>query len=301
MKRRVVKQANQAYTITLPIDWVRKNKIEKKLEVDVNESERTLVINSEGAVEGGSVRLDVSELCGRNIQIHINALYAKGIDEIELISDEDISKLIMKATSSLMGYALVKQEGRSYFIKDIGGTGYSDLDEVFKRVFQMVILFYESAFSDIFGKSEETLDTLKSRDQEVNRFCLYLQRSINKSSYPDAINGRTLFTYSFILEQIGDEIERMWRTYIKYKSKKNEKIKELLEFVKELLGKGFDLYYSFNSIKIEEIYKTRDEIREKSLKLINLDAATLRFIRHAVKIAEQVADLNQLTMMRKIH
>jgi phosphate uptake regulator len=204
MKRRVVKQANQAYTITLPIDWVRKNKIDKKLEIDVNENERTLVINSEGTVDGGKIKLDVRNLCSRNIHIHINALYAKGVDEIEITSDKDISGLIIKATSNLMGYALVKQEGYNYLIKDVGGVGYSDLDEIFKRVFQMVILFYESAFSDIFGKSEETLDTLKSRDQEVNKFCLYLQRAINKSSYPDAINGRTLFTYSFVLEQIGD-------------------------------------------------------------------------------------------------
>ena len=44
MKRKVIKQASQAYTITLPIDWVRQNQISNKSEVDVTVSERSLII-----------------------------------------------------------------------------------------------------------------------------------------------------------------------------------------------------------------------------------------------------------------
>ena len=46
MKRKVIKQANQAYTITLPIEWVRKNKISKNSEVDIQIREKTLMVNT---------------------------------------------------------------------------------------------------------------------------------------------------------------------------------------------------------------------------------------------------------------
>ena len=65
------------------------------------------------------------------------------------------------------------------------------------------------------------------RDREVNKFCLFLQRAINKSSYPDVVNSRALFSYSYMLEKIGDEVERLWRTNIKNKIKKTKEFKEI--------------------------------------------------------------------------
>jgi len=300
MKRKVIKQANQAYTLTLPIDWVRKNNISEKSEVDVEIIEKSLVINSSNPVAGGKAKIDVSNLDSKNIYRHISALYAKGIDEIELISDKDVSSDIISYLNQMMGYALVEQKNNIYRIKDVKAGEYQDLDEIFKRVFQMVLLFYDSLVNDVFGKEKETLESLKNRDMEVNKFCLYLQRAINKSSYPDMIKGRALFTYSFALEKIGDEIQRLWRTAIKYKIKKCPLLKELTVLSCEGLGKSFEFYYQFNPKKIGEIYRIRDNVRKKSMDLLKIDSHTARFVRHAVKIMEDAADLSHLTLMMKL-
>jgi phosphate uptake regulator len=300
MKRKVIRQANQAYTITLPIDWVRKNKIDKNSEVDLAVNEKSLIINSENTDFGGSIKLDVSELSPRNIHEHLTALYARGYDEIEITSDKDISSIITSRLSSTIGFALVSQSKDKYIIRDISPSNYPNLDDIFKRVFQMLILFYDSAFSDIFGEQKETLENLKSRDIEINKFCLYLERAVNKSAYQNPVNSRILFAYSYMLEKISDEIERAWRTNIRYKPKKSKEVKELVSLSKQCLEKAFDLYYQFNPKIVDGIYSLREKVREISLKVKDKDPETIRFVRHNVKIAEDLADLNHLALIRKL-
>jgi len=300
MKRKVIKQAKQAYTVTLPIDWVRNNNISENSELDVKDLGRSLIINSDQPVAGKSIKLDLSGINKRSVYMYIIAAYAQGADEVEITSDTDVSPTIVACLNSIIGYALISQDKNKYLIKDINPGNYGNLDEVFKRVFQMILLFYEAAISDIFGEEKENQVNLKARDSEVNKFCLYLQRAINKLSYDDQTKGRIMFTYSFALEKIGDEIERLWRTNVKYKVKKTPEIKKLIEMSKEGLGKAFELYYQFNKKKIEEIYEMRDKVRAKTLTFKKLDPNTMRFLRHATKIIEEAADLNHLALMKQI-
>jgi len=300
MKRKVIKQANQAYTITLPIDWVRKNKLDKNSELDLSESEKSLIITNQGETEHKTARVDINTLDERNIARIIKALYAKGIDEIELTSTQDVTSTIIRAISNTIGFALVSQKDNTYTIKDVGGTSYSDLDEIFKRVFQMILNFYESAINDIFTTEKETLESLDSRDREINKFCFLLQRAINKMSYSDIINGRALFTYSFGIEKIGDEIHRLWRANLKHDVQKTPQIKKLAQDSLLGLEKAFEFYYQFNPKYAEHVYDLRQKVREDYLKIKTDNKHTTRFIRHIVKIIEDAADLSHLTLMMKL-
>ncbi|MBT3398276.1 phosphate uptake regulator PhoU [archaeon] len=301
MKRKIIKQANSAYTMTLPIDWVRANKISGSSEVNVSVEGKSLVVSNEGVVEGKKVKIDVEGLDDRNISRQITALYARGVDEIKITSCKKVcSSKIINMLGNTLGYAIISHDEGEYVIRDMGGGNYSDLDEIFKRVFQMVISFYYSAIKDIFGKQEETIEGLWARDREINKFCLYLQRAVNKMSYPDPIMGRLLTTYSFELERIGDEIQRLWRTNLKYNVKKTDKLRKLAETSAEGLGRAFDFYYQFNPKVAEDIYVLREKVREDSLKLLGLDKHTVRFTRHIVKIIEDAADLSHLTLMMKL-
>ncbi|MEI7718487.1 MAG: hypothetical protein WCI72_01350 [archaeon] len=297
MIRKVIKQANQAYTITLPIEWVRENNIDKNLEVDVLAQDKSLVICNKKGVSVKKAKILVDSADRIVLARKIQALYAKGIDEIEISSKEEISSKIISIMVELIGYALVSQDKNSYTIKDVGGSNYSDLDEIFKRVFQMVLMFYDSAIEDIFGKEIETKESLDNRDKEINKFCLFLERAINKMYYSDPVKGRALFTYSFSLEKIGDEIHRLWRANIENKTKKTEKLKELMLLSKEGLDLTFDLYYTDNFSTAERIYRLKDKVRKNAESLTKQES--FDFARHAIKIIEDVADLNHLNLIIK--
>ncbi len=297
MIRKVIKQANQAYTITLPIEWVRKNSIDKNPEIKLEIQDKSLLVSNmhEVALRKEVVHFDTDNLFAIGRRIH--SLYAKGIDEITIHSKEEISSKLIETAAELIGYALVSQNKNVYTIKDIGGGNYSDLDEIFKRVFQMVLMFYEAAINDICGKQSETLVGLDKRDEEINKFCLFLQRAINKMSYADPIKGRVLFTYSFSLEKIGDEIHRLWRTNINNKSKKTEKLKQLMLFAKEGLDLSFDFFYENNLAILDKIHKIKIKVRKDAEALTKQES--LDFGRHIIKIVEDSADLGHLSMMMK--
>jgi phosphate uptake regulator len=296
MKRKVIKQANQAFTITLPIDWVRKNKIDEKSELNVIEDNKSLIVESFGQLEIKKIKIDVSGFEKRNLFRHINSLYAAGYDEVTLISDCDISSKITLILNSLIGYALVSQTKNTFVIKDIGGGGLGDLDEIFKRVFQAIILFYESAIRDIFGLEEETSEGLKSRDLEVNKLCFYLQRCINKMAYGDSVKGRAIFTYSFELERIGDAILHIWRENIENGAKKSKELKEVAILSKRCLEEAFDTYYMFNSKNLERYYDTRQLVRKKVENIKGNDV----ILRNIVGVAESSLDLTHLAMVMKL-
>jgi len=298
MRRKVIKQANQAYTITLPIDWVRENEIDKTRELEIETHEKTITLTNPGKTARKKVVINTTGASVQEMYRIINALYAKGIDEIELTTDECTSK-ISEALNNTIGYALVSKEKDTFIIKDIGGTTHENLDEIFKRTFQMILSFFSSAIEDIFKENEETLPGLKARDREINKFAHYLQRAINKKSYPDQIKGRVLFTYSFELEKMGDEIERLWRTHIKYKINTTKEIEKLAKDSLRVVEKVFESYFIENTKNPVEVYKMRNKLREDSMKIKD-NAITTRAVRHIVKIAEEAVDLTHLNLMMKL-
>jgi len=300
MKRKVIKQANQAYTMTLPIEWVRQNNITKDSELDVTLSDKSIIISNTAGVEVKKSKIIFSNLNERALNAQIKALYAKGVDEIEISSKQDISSLIYEALQETIGFALVSNTSDTFIIKDIGGTNYSELDDIFKRVFQMVLLAYDLAIKDIFGKQKETMQGLDSRDREINKFCIFLERAISKMSYPNQINSRVLFAYSFALEKIGDEIHRLWRTNIKYGIKQTEAIKSLTESSNQGLSLAFDIYYHPNPENIDKLFNIRNKTRGKSMDLLKLEPNTARFVRHVVKIVEDAADLSHLSLIKNL-
>ena len=262
-------------------------------------NEKSIVISTDSPREVKKISIDATEWQERTIMNTITALYSLGADEIKIISKKDISEYVRKALNNVMGFALVSENHNEYVIKEINSGEYQHLDEVFKRVFQIILAFYESAIKDIFGEEKEKLSSMSLRDIEVNKFCLYLQRAVNKSSYADVIKSRAIFTYSFALEKISDEIERLWRTNIKYKPTKPKELKSLAQMSSEGLGKAFEVFYQFSNNLMEELYSIREKARDKASTIKSTDPHVVRMMRHIIKIVEDAADLNHLSIMLK--
>lgn len=296
MKRRLIKQASQAVTITLPIDWIRNNGLKAGDEIDVRQSEDNLILNAGKKTVTGKLELNTTGFHRRVYFLNINAAYARGIDEIYLENDK------YPELTQTIGYAVVSQKGDKYVIRDVAGKTMENLDDIFKRIFQIVLGFYDAAINDVLNKNAgEDYETLKKMDAEINRFVLFLQRSIMKFSHSEPINARILFAYSFALEKLGDEILRFWRAALKGNIKKDPKIKEIILLSKKALERAFEIYYFSNYDKIKKTTELRDSIRDKSIKLMNLNQATTELLIHAVRISDDSYDLVHLSLMKKFN
>ncbi len=293
MNRKLVKQAGQAITITLPIGWIRRNNLVPGEEIEVEEKENELILRSGKKVVTGSIKIDTENFNRRMRYVYLNAAYAKGVDQIELFSDKnDYPDL-----NQNIGYAVVKQKDKQFTIRDISGVSSENLDDIFKRVFQMIIAFYESALEDLFHNTAADIDSINKKDYEINRFILFLQRSILKLSSTDPDNGKIIFAYSFELETISDDIGRLWRTGLKV-NMEDSKIREILELSKEGIECAFAIHYRTSPENIKKLMTIKDALHQKYEKLGKLDITTAKMVIHAIKIVESANDLSHLALMK---
>ncbi len=295
MKRKLIKQAGQALTVTIPIEWIRNNGLKAGDEIDLELHGPNLLMKSSQKETESITTINITDLDYRLKFVHINAAYAKGINQVEV----DAEKGYYPDLKQNMGYAVVEQKGKHFTIRDISGTTTENLDNIFKRVFQMILRFYDSAIKDVFGENKGTLESINAFDAEINTFSLFLQRSIMKHSYPDTNAGKIMFAYSYALEKLGDEVLRFWRTDIEKKVFMTEAIKEIIFLSKNMLEKAFAVYYNTKSEKIEEMMKLKALIRKKASKLPSLDAHASKLIMHGVRIAEDSFDMIHLALMKK--
>jgi phosphate uptake regulator len=300
MKRKIIKQKNNAYQITLPISWIRENGINKDSEVDLEVSGREILVKTDDFSHEKKIKLDFRNVSWRSQYTIIASAYCAGVDQIEIHVDKDITNDIYKFLNTIMGYALVEQTSSKLVIKYLSPGGYDDIDMIFKRVFQMIILFFDSANKDIYGAQEASKEEVFNRDMEVNKFCLYLMRAINKMSYQCREAERAIFTFSYLIENIGDEIRRMWQENSIKKTKKPKGMQEVSILSKEVLQKAFFVFQNFNHKKVDEIYTLRNEVRKKAEKIKTDNSSIWGILRHIINIAEMAADISHLTIMKNL-
>jgi len=300
MKRKLVKQAGQAVTITLPIQWIREHNLKAGDEIDIQENEKNLILQTENKTSQGKVTIDGRNFKRIRMTYHfLNAAYTKGIDEVTFLSKKCFIDLQQQ-----MGYAVIQQKGEEHTMQDISGTATEKIDDIFKRVFQMVITNYEKAMKDIFNEQKENHESIRQSDVEINKFTNFLERAIMKQTYADAATGKILFAFAFSLERIGDTILRLWRPIINYKSarqwvKNNKEAKELSTTTQTMLEKAFLLYYNPTAKVIEETIQLREKAREQGKTLLEKGKA-VEFVMHTLKIAEDAYDLTQLSLMKSM-
>lgn len=292
MKRKLVSQAGQAITITLPIDWIRQNKLKPGDEIDVEEAENKLILNSGKKISFGKISFDVSSFHKRMQYFYTNAAYAAGFDEVNISGKDSYPDL-----SQNLGFAVISQKETNYVIKDMGGINHEDLDGVFKRVFQMIIQFLDKAIEDVFERKEANLDHIRTMDSEVNKFALFLQRAIMKTNYSGSISGKVIFSYANSLEQIGDDVLRLWYTAREHKISQNKEIKDFVLIARDSIQKAFEIYYQYNENKVKEMYKCKQAMKKSELSVFSYDAPTSLFCCFVKNIINSCYDLTHLSLM----
>ncbi|MGV8087380.1 MAG: AbrB/MazE/SpoVT family DNA-binding domain-containing protein [Candidatus Woesearchaeota archaeon] len=292
MKRKIIQQAKQAYTITLPIEWIKNSKLKAGDEIDIAIDGKDLIIKTDNRQVGGEIKIDAKEMDARLINNYLSAAYAGGFDQVDInCSSNEISDL-----NQMIGYAVINQRKDSCTIKDISGSTFENLEEIFKQVFQSVISYYEFAIEDISKDRKGNTLSIRKKDDDINKYTFFLQRSMIKKGYTDSVLRKIMFTYAFELEKIGDSIFRIWDSELKEKQSDNLTI-EILTISKQCLEKAFAIFYQTSTKNIKELLVLRDKLKDKTelslKKYKNSRKATI----YALSIVEDCVDLTHLSLM----
>ncbi len=288
MNRKIIAQGGQAYTITLPIKWVREHGVDKLSEIDVIELENSLVLRAPEVQSSKSVTIALSQKPKRLHRLYISCAYAAGYDEV--IVDQ---KIDAKDLTQCLGFVIVRSNSQTV-IKDISGVASQNIEEIFKQLFQMIISHYKEAMRLLFVEKNYNSALLRERDIEINKFCWYLLRAVVKHKYTNSLESKLLFAYAYNLEQLSDEIVRMYAG-----ARREACTKEVHTIVmrgEQVLEFAFNALHS--KMSSERVYTLRDTLRTKSYESITAKNAIV--LKRFVKVIELATDLSQLTTIKHI-
>ncbi len=223
-----------SYTITLPIEWVKKYSLEKSRQVDLSITWSALVIKPEG-IEKTKATVDAKVLRHSLTRV-IQILYKKGVDEIKLINADtkQTTEIYDIISNRCIGYEIIEHKKDVLIIKDIAKEASENFETLLRRCFLLIIEM----------SKEQDKELIKKYDQNLNKLHAYCLRLLMKQGHKDYELVTLYSKLCSLLENIGDDFSYM----LLFGKRPNKSIREYLETC-------YDLYYAFSYEKFDEAQK----------------------------------------------
>lgn len=242
MRRKLVKQGNTTYTVSLPKDWVERLNLEQGNDIDIEELGDNLTISSlKNKQKNNPIHFSsIPEKLAHEI---IVSSYKAGIREIDI---EGINKSkIDSALKNTIGLEIISSKGNKISIIDLGAFDEQNIEKAENQIYWRILYMIERVLAN--AKISEIEDI----DLEINKLSFYIQRNL-ASRYSSNYKNFIVFEKISLLESLGDFI----KLFVNHSKLDNRSIK----FIKEVSS----LLESLRGIKSKEEYI---EIYEKLAKI----------------------------------
>jgi len=330
MKRRVIKQGHNTFTITLPIKWANKVELKPGSELDVSEQGTSLVIGTSN-VSGKSTmaEIDITGLPNPLLWRLVSTAYRSGYDEIKInfegiendkerlaefsydVTDwfyrgelprERVQRLspieaIQALVNRFVGVEIIEQKQNYVIIKQFGEISYKEFDNALRRIFRVLTFMGPDILSAIKADDRTTLKSMHMIDTNIDRFEDYCLRVLNTKGYADYKKTSTIYTTIFLLEQLGDEYKRIAKHVVEDKVKYGPKSLKFFDEVNQQFEAYNDLFYNFNLAKVLKVFEKEEYFASTSKKLskkATLDEVEL--YHHLKKITRLIISLVELAI-----
>ncbi|MBT5022896.1 AbrB/MazE/SpoVT family DNA-binding domain-containing protein [Candidatus Woesearchaeota archaeon] len=258
MKRKIIKQSGRAYTITLPVKWIREINIREGDELNITQLNDELLVSAHAhKKEKKIIKLDVPEGRESAIRTIIVNAYRSGFDIIEVVFKGKKQILTNTVDTFLIGFELFEKSKNQFIIETVSEPSYENFENMVNRMIYLLQEIFEIL-------PEENIDNLVYKVQKYDNF---LKRCISKELF--SIGGAT-FLWQFLsnLTQIARLAYHFKKSLLKNKKTFDKKVKEIyvmLNEMLELLKKGY-LKKDFNVLS--ELHSFDQKINENAEKLI---------------------------------
>jgi phosphate uptake regulator len=260
MKRKLVKQGAATMMISLPSKWIKANKLEKGDEINLEEKDNGLLINTEKiSKEKREIKINLTEENKKNIKNILSHVYGRGFDKIILEGKhKDCLKEIKSTVSDLLlGFEVTEIVNNKMTIENISEPTGQKYDIMLKKTFQIIEETQDLVINDFEANNFPNFEDMKDLRRQTDRFILFCRRLLSKEDTgKEALTQWELLTF---LMHIQHRYEFLYRYATENKIARNKEIINLLIESKEYFKYFKDAYYNKD---INLIHKIND-LREK--------------------------------------
>lgn len=270
IKRKIVQHGPSTLIISLPSNWVKQNGVKKGDELDVKEEGKTLVVGVDKITTNSALTQDITGMRPFLVTRFLARSYQKGYDKIYLEHDSlELLKTIQQKTLELIGYEIIEQNDKNCMIQSISSSIELDFDNSLRKAFLITKIMLETCYDAYKNGDRPTLQNLYIKDVEVNRFCYFCLRQINKEHYVSnerVQQSHILYYLIEALEDLGDNYKKLAKQLADTK-RKNKDIITLLGMLMEQFELSYSYFYKPSLEKANNAYDLYTEI-EKKIKVI---------------------------------
>jgi phosphate uptake regulator len=276
MRRKVIRQGHNTFTVSLPKKWCDSHNLKEGEEIDIGEKGDLLILSKEAYRGTGEIDIDITGLERGAIMLLIESLYTYGYGNIKLTTKDAkiqdymhkkeiaVSSVIQNAISRLIGAELVNSSKNSFEIEVLIEDSQEKFDVTLRRLFLLIISMFESFIEGIRKKDKSKMEAVETEHINIKKFSNYALRLLNKFGYLDA--EKTTF-YFAIIKFLGkfDEIIKNFAGYtiIEGKLDLSEKCADMIEEINEAFKKYYGIFYKYDLRKMSELHKERDLFKQK--------------------------------------
>jgi len=297
MKRKVVKQGAATLTISLPLGWAKKFKLDSGDELEVDERGNDLLVSAVKSKVVSLRQLDLTDL-DPLINRCFLSLYINGHDEVKFtFKNPELIKQVQKVCGELIGFEIV-EAGRSYcIVKQIAAETEQDFDVIIRRLYLLLKGIFEDGAKVISEKKNEaSLNALIARDLDVNKFSNFCLRHLNKKGYKDYSKTLNIYSVILTLEQTGDCLKDFFNHILQA----NVPSKQVIDYYRDVSGL-FSLCYEFtfdtNRIKAKQIAKKYDSLKKELMSALDsADKEQVKYLMLMKVLVEKVILIDGLQL-----
>ena len=313
MKRKIIRQGNNTLTITLPRKWTEKFGIKGGDEIDVEEQDKALVINSGRVKSESSVSVSLHNMNQPILWRHLIGAYRAGYDTIEIKFDPSATysniytsyadfkkkmtmtpiEVVRDAFNGLIGMEIIEHKKDSCVVKDLGEVSDKEFDNALRRIFFLIEGIAEDNLQLIDDSKDSLFKSIDITDTTIDRFCDYCLRVLNKKGYKHFKKTPVIYSTVLLLEYIGDEYKRVSRHVFHSKKKFGSVSINLFEDTNKLFSLFHSAFYDFKKEKMIQLYEENEKLKNK-IKTSKLNEEEKEVVHHLKKIIRFITDLMQL-------
>ncbi len=315
---RRLQRIGSSILVSLPIEWVQANKLEKSDEVEIETGTNSVSITPTGGSRPpNEVVIEYPVSKQENISAYVTGAYLIGYDIIKIkgkssISIEDREK-IRRLMRRLVGMEIVEEDTSNVNVQFLLDATTLSPDKILKRMSSIVLGMFRDTILCLISDDKSVLQTMSSRDDEIDRQYFLLVRLIRSAmvdkKLATALNLGNIDILDYriaanLLETAGDTIielahsiselpmpkadmKKLYNVATEIEDVHEKSIRSFIENNRKLAIEAITLHRNYQK-KMSDVGSALDPKKQGSMQLINLVFAFEKLSRCWADVADLV-------------
>jgi len=300
--RKIQKTGGSTLVVSLPKAWCQNFNLKVGSKVSLNYSDSGAIILEpfeKGKEDKEPATIEVTSNSVENSLRLMLSKYIRGYKEITVKSDSksSLSYVIKNFLDLTVGFEVVVENERTAVLEDIVSLPTLTFDKAIRRIDTLV----RSLVKESVSRNKIPGDYIITKDTEVDKFNLYIQRLYNESLKNYSIlqmnkirmeEALSYLLFSRIMERVADHATRI---YIIAKPELLDENIEVMKYVNdaiEIFEKSVEAYFKKNVEEANDLISRKEFIKRQR----DILKEQIKNSSHAVDLEEILEDIERIAL-----